>query len=394
MKLPILLSLAFMLNATAQDTATVAPTQPELLPLPAFHESWSAENKEIITQFAERLSLLLKDFDNGLPPSPEDAAVWSRFVTALHHAVSKGEVAASFEGDGLARWAAMVDNAAAVRLFIEKGESTDTGIDCGIAGQHTVLAQEVIWSESLIHTHQTAAERVELLEWLKSKGWAPATQMQQLQFAISIVGLCENQDVSPLYEWFLALQPQLNEEESATFYRSLLVADGCTPIVQRMVEAGKIQLNEPLDFKLPLQIVCEKPLFDRVANLRTLQYLLEAGADPNLMMAYEDEASDNGEYDPDEYETDDLPRDDMEVFSTPIEIIFDRYRSELNEGNTKNEANLLAAIDLLLLHGAELDIEDDEYDDEEAESTAYAEVRKRLEMTPEQLRADFKRLTE
>ena len=48
----------------------------------------------------------------------------------------------------------------------------------------------------------------------------------------------------------------------------------------------------------------------------------------------------------------------------------------------------------MLLHDAELDIEDDECNDEDAESTAYAEVRKRLEMTPEQLREDFERLTE
>ena len=84
----------------------------------------------------------------------------------------------------------------------------------------------------------------------------------------------------------------------------------------------------------------------------------------------------------------------MGSFSTPIEIVFDQYRSDASERNHKRESNFLAAIDLLLLHDAELDIEDDECNDEDAESTAYAEVRKRLEMTPEQLREDFERLTE
>ena len=46
------------------------------------------------------------------------------------------------------------------------------------------------------------------------------------------------------------------------------------------------------------------------------------------------------------------------------------------------------------MYGAELDIEEDEHDDEAVESPVYNEVRKRLNMSHEELEADYSRIRE
>ena len=383
MKLPLLLTIAMGMSVLAQEQ------QKTLLPLPPFHESWTAEEQAAIVQFSEHLESFLKNhkLDSDTVPA---------VVPYLHSAVSSGACRPSSENDDiLARLAAMIDEADAMMLFLKRGENVNAVLNNEDSLIPVSLASEVIWAEGLISTRQSAADRVALMQELQKMGWDPHTHAQSVIFAMPI--LCaEHQDVSPLFEWFFSLNYELTAEQEHTIYNVLLIADGCTPIVKRLVEQGKIAVNEPIGagFLLPLQEVCSKPLFDKEINLDTLELLLAAGADPNLILVEEDSGGSSEEYDPDGYEEDDLPRDDMAGFSTPIEMIFDHYRSELSDGNKKREKNYLAAIDLLLIYGAELDIEEDEYNDEDAESAAYTEVRKRLDMTPEQLLADFKKLTE
>lgn len=357
------------------------------MPLPPFHESWSAEERAVIVRFSERLEAFFK---NELLNKADLPAV----APHLHSVITTGTcLPSSADGDTLARLAAMIDEAEAMMLFLQRGEDVNAVLLSDEALLPVSFASEVIWAESLISTRQSAAERVQLLLKLQEMGWNPQTHAQSVIYAMPL--LCaESRDVSPLYEWFFSLNYELTPEQEATLYNALLISDGCTLIVKRLLEQGKFAVNEPLgEGLLPLQQVCAKPLFEKVINLDTLELLLSAGADPNLILVEEDFPADNEEYDPHGYEEDDLPRDDMDGFSTPIEMLFDHYRSELSEGNSKREKNYLAAIDLLLIYGAELDIEEDEYDDEEAESSAYAEVRKRLHMTPAELLSDFKRLT-
>lgn len=384
MKLPVFISLAMAMSTVAQE----APKT--LLPLPLFHESWSEEDRAIVVRFTEALEEHLKTMKLHESDIPIVASY-------LHAVVSSGVCKDSFDdGDTLARLAAMLDDAEAMSLFLKKGENVNAVLNAS-DDEFLIpvsLASEVIWAKNLISTELSAAQRVEQMQALQSMGWDPQLHAQSVIYAMTILAV-EHQDVSPLFEWFFSLNYELTQEQEASLYWALLVADGCTPIVRRFVEEGKIELNQPIGDKglLPLQRVCSEPFFEKQINLDTLEYLLSAGADPNLMLADEDSTDGNVEYDPDGYEEDDLPRDDMAGYSTPIELVFDHYRSELSEGNHAREKNYLAAIDLLLLYGAELDIEEDECGDEEAESSAYAEVRKRLEMTPEQLNADFEKLT-
>lgn len=383
MKLPLLLTLAMGMSVFAQE-------QPKsLLPLPPFHESWTAEEQAAIVQFCEHLETFCR---NELLNKEEIPLI----ISHLHAVVSTGTCpATTTDGDTMARVAAMVDEADAMMLFLRRGENVNAVLSNTDPMMPMSLASEVIWAEGLIGTRQSAADRVALMQELQKMGWDPHTHAESVIFAMPL--LCaEHQDVSPLFNWFFSLNYKLTAEQKHSIYNALLIADGCTPIVQRLVEQGEIAVNEPIGEAslLPLQQVCSKPIFDKEINLSTLELLLAAGADPNLILVEEDTGTGSDEYDPDGYEEDDLPRDDMAGFSTPIEMVFDHYRSELSEGNKKREKNYLAAIDLLLIYGAELDIEEDEHNDEDAESTAYTEVRKRLNMTPEQLLADFKRLTE
>lgn len=381
MKLPAFFALT--LCALAQD----APKT--ILPLPDFHESWTEQEQATLTQFATHL-------DQFRQEQQFEKDEWGKIAQYLHSVVTGGSCKAQFDDDGdtLARIAAMVDESDAVRLFLKRGENVNAVHHSDSADMPVTLASEVIWAEGLISTKQTAAERVALLQELQAAGWDAALHAPSVIFALPIVCLCEAQDVSPLVEWFLTLNYNMDEEQKNRFYSALLVANGCTHLVKKFVEDGFIKLNEPLYHLLPLQHVCEKPMFDKVIPLDTLEYLLQAGADPNLILA-DEETEDDGTYDPDGYEADDQPRDDMAGFSTPIEMLFDYYRFDIawDESSARKKAlSVLAAMDLLLLHGAELEIEHDEYDDEAAESEAYAETRKRLQMTDAELEADYKKL--
>lgn len=387
MKLPILFALAFTMGASAQD----APKQ--MLPLPPFHESWSEQDKVTLTRLSEHLERFRQD----LLVHDDD---WPVLTQYLHSVVSSGECKAQFDDDGdtMARIAAMVDEADAVRLFLKRGEDINAVLHIENATAPVSLASEVIWAERLISTKQTAAERAALMQELQAAGWDSALHAPSVIFAIPIACLCESQDVSPLVEWFLTLNYEMNEEQKESFLAALVVAEGCTAILQRFVEDGSIKLNEPLGELLPLQHICKAPMFDKTIQLDNLEYLLKSGADPNLMLAYED-GEDDGKYDPEGYEEDDCPRDDMDGFSTPIEMLFDYYRFDMAWGEqnavTRHKSlHVLAAMDLLLMHGAELEIELDECDDESAESNAYAETRKRLQMSKAELEADYQKLRE
>ena len=387
MKLPILLA---GLCATASATEQSQPLP--LSPLPSFHESWSDGEIQLISAFANRIDRFLLD-NHADTDNQRATEIYSRFRQALHQAIATGKVEPSFQGDTMARWAAMVDDDLAVQVFIGHGEDPHARYYIEDLELESGLVQEVIWAKNLTG-HASMFDRIQLLNWLKSKGWDPVADQDLVVHAISLALLAEPNNMEPLLKWFFEQSIELKEEQKSHFYRGILVADGSLPYLKQLVEKGEIPLNEPIDDLLPLQTVCSWTFLEKQINLDNLAYLLEAGADPNLILAEEDGIADTGNYDPEGYEEDDLPRDDMGSFSTPIEIIFDQYRSDASERNHKRESNFLAAIDLLLLHDAELDIEDDECNDEDAESTAYAEVRKRLEMTPKQLREDFERLTE
>ena len=386
MKLPVLLT-ALCATAFATEQEQHLP----LNPLPAFHESWSDGEKDIISFFANRLDRFL--VENQSYEDASSVEIYTRFRKALHQAIITGKVEPSFHGDTMARWAAMVDADLAVQVFIGHGEDPHARYYIDGLSLKSGLVQEVIWAINL-RGHSSMHNRIELLNWLKSKGWNPVADGDLIVQAVAIALLAESNEMAPLLQWFFEQGIELKDDQKNHFYTGVLVGEGGLPYLKQLVEQGEIKLNEPIDDLLPLQAVCSWTIFEKKINLDNLAYLLEAGADPNLILAEEDATTDSESYDPEGYEEDDLPRDDMGSFSTPIEIVFDQYRSDASERNHKRESNFLAAIDLLLLHDAELDIEDDECNDEDAESTAYAEVRKRLEMTPEQLREDFERLTE
>lgn len=391
--------LAFLtLPVLAQQSSTSPLIQRssqrvKLSPLPQYHESWTPQQQAIINDFVASLE---KFWEPDMAELQKDA-LCIEFIKTLHQAISCGEVKPSFSNDSIARFAAMVDHLEAVKLFIEKGEDPNTTKMNKEYNFPLCLAQEVIWCESLINIHHSAEERVQVLEWLKSKGWKPELQLESILKAIEITAMAENQDVSPFFRWLNDQNFNKTSIYTDDFYRAALIGHGCRSIVQELVEQGCFKLNEPIQEMLPLQHVCTRPLFDKIINTDTLEYLLQAGADPNLMLAYDSDDHHEGEYKVEDFEEDDQPTDDMVAFSTPIEILFDCYRYDLVYANEtpadKNRINsYLLAIDILLLHGAELEIEEDEAGDEDAESAAYAEVRKRLNMTAEELRADAESL--
>ena len=396
MKLSLLLLALLSLPVLAAQPTTAQKVQHskqriKLLPLPQYHESWTQQEQDIINEFVARLVNLINT--NELVTAND--AEKTKYIKYIHHVISSGKVESSFSKDTIARLAAMVDQLDAARLFIERGEDPNTSKQ-GMATP-VCLAQEVIWSEALVNIHHSAEERVQFLEWMRSKGWEPAKQNTSIVQAIIIASLAEAQDVSPFFRWLKEQNIDQTSYYTEEFYRAALLGNGCHGVVQELVEQGCFKLNEPLMELLPLQNICSRPLFDKIINPDTLEYLLQAGADPNLMLAYDSDEHHDGEYKAEDFEEDDQPSDDMVAFSTPIEIVFDSYRFDLIYANEtpadkKRINSYLLAIDILLLHGAELEIEEDEAGDEDTESAAYAEVRKRLQMTKEELRADAEHL--
>ena len=394
MKLSLLLLALLSLPVLAEQPSTAQKVQHstqrvKLLPLPQYHESWTQQEQDIINEFVARIV----NFHN----TNELISINDADIKYIHHVISSGKVEASFSEDTLARVAAMVDHLDAARLFLEKGEDPNTCSKQKDVVNPICLAQEVIWSESLVNIHHSAEERIQFLEWMRSKGWEPALQNASIIQAIIIAAHAEAQDVSPFFRWLKEQNFDKTTYYVEEFYRAALLGTGCHGIVQELVEQGCFKLNEPLMELLPLQHVCTRPLFDKIINPDTLEYLLQAGADPNLMLAYDSDEHHDGEYKAEDFEEDDQPTDDMVAFSTPIEIVFDSYRFDLVYANDtpadkKRINSYLLAIDILLLHGAELEIEEDEAGDEDTESAAYAEVRKRLQMTAEELRADAEQL--
>lgn len=391
MKLPILLASL----CAAACAAEQAQPQP-LLPLPDFHESWSDGEKDIIRGFVESLERTL--VESSYSVTDEDSLKrYTAFRTALHHAIATGKIEPSFGGDTLARWAAMNDSHEAVKVFVGIGEDPHARYYIEELDLESGLVQEVIFAKGLTYpTH--LCNRVALLNWLKDKGWDPAKDAELIGYAVAVALMAENQDMSELLDWFYAQGLELTQERKDLLHQSIIVAQGGLSTLKRLVEQGDIKLNEPINDLLPLQIVCSWHIMDKAINLDNLEYLLQAGADPNLILGY-DEEEDDGEYNQEGYEEDDLPRDDMKGFSTPIEIVFDDYRfhEECNDADKvacKKALHFQAAVDLLLMYGAELDIEEDEHDDEAVESPVYNEVRKRLNMSHEELEADYSRIRE
>lgn len=391
MKLPILLASL----CAAAYAAEQAQPQP-LLPLPDFHESWSDGEKDIIRGFVESLERTL--VESSYSVTDEDSLKrYTAFRAALHHAIATGKIEPSFGGDTLARWAAMNDSHEAVKVFVGIGEDPHARYYIEELDLESGLVQEVIFAKGLTYpTH--LCNRVALLNWLKDKGWDPAKDAELIEHAVAVALMAENQDMSELLDWFYAQGLELTQEQKDLLHQSIIVAQGGLSTLKRLVEQGDIKLNEPINDLLPLQIVCSWHIMDKAINLDNLEYLLQAGADPNLIMGYDDE-EDDGEYNQEGYEEDDLPRDDMKGFSTPIEIVFDDYRfhEEFNDADKvacKKALHFQAAVDLLLMYGAELDIEEDEHDDEAVESPVYNEVRKRLNMSHEELEADYSRIRE
>lgn len=391
MKLPILLA-SLCAAAYAADQAQPQP----LLPLPDFHESWSDGEKDIIRSFVKSLERTLVEASYSVTDEIS-LKRYTAFRAALHHAIATGKIESSFGGDTLARWAAMNDSHEAVKVFVGIGEDPHARYYIEELDLESGLVQEVIFAKGLTYpTH--LCNRVALLNWLKDKGWDPAKDAELIGYAVAVALMAENQDMSELLDWFYAQGLELTQERKDLLHQSIVAAQGGLSTLKRLVEQGDIKLNEPINDLLPLQIVCSWHIMDKAINLDNLEYLLQAGADPNLILGY-DEEEDDGEYNQEGYEEDDLPRDDMKGFSTPIEIVFDDYRfhEEWNDADKvacKKALHFQAAVDLLLMYGAELDIEEDEHDDEAVESPVYNEVRKRLNMSHEELESDYSRIRE
>lgn len=389
MKLPILLASLCAAACAAEQT------QP-LLPLPDFHESWSDGEKDIVRSFVKSLEKTLAESSYS-DTDDESMKRYMAFRAALHRAIATGKVEPSFGGDTLARWAAMNDSHEAVKVFIGIGEDPHARYYIEELDLESGLVQEVIFAKGLTYpTH--LCNRVALLNWLKDKGWDPAKDAELIGHAIVVALMAENQDMSELLDWFYAQGLELTQERKDLLHQSIIAAQGGLSTLKFLVEHGDIKLNEPINDLLPLQIVCSWHIMDKAINLDNLEYLLQAGADPNLILGYDEEA-DDGEYNQEGYEEDDLPRDDMKGFSTPIEIVFDDYRfheecDATDKVACKKALHFQAAVDLLLMYGAELDIEEDEHDDEAVESPVYEEVRKRLNMSHEELEADYSRIRE
>ena len=399
MKKTLFLSLLLSVASSATETESpaivpqldLAQSSEFILPLPCYHESWTQEEKEILLQFIFKLE---RQFHAKFTPCElAGLPVYRQLRMSLHQSVRDGVIEQFVDGDSLCRWAAAQEDFDALKLFVLKGA------ECNISYQATFAdsTYSISLIDSLLIPHtsgnstRTAADRLDMIQWLVEHGFKLEQCATELTGAVIKLCLFKTDDITPIVEWYFSLNTEIPEDLQHKLYAAVLSAEGCTHIVKELVEEGKIALNEPLaeNDMLPLQVLFTH--YIHTINLPTLEYLLSAGADPNLHIAYEDDTNASDEYSPEGYEEEDKPNDDLSGFSTPIELAFDLYRIS-GDNDSAFSRSLLAAIDLLLYYGAELEIEDDEAGDEDAESPIYAEVRKRLDMTKEELIQDYIKL--
>ena len=389
MKLPIILACALGAVATAQDSAEVnsqaAPAETTYsvnlthVKLPLFHESWSETERLVITDFANKLDKAM---------SMEEVSQMKDFlpvVTYLSKVVETGVVEKRFDnGDTLCRLAAMFDHFEAMRLFVERGEDVNSSVT--VHDFQSGLGVEVVMCKDSFEPSHLAMQRVEQLVWLTEKGWEPQKQLETLRAAISLVAVLEPHNVAPLVQWYIE-QVRVPQDEIV----ALMHGEGCTDMVKEWIENDIFAVNEPLRDMLPLQNLCQFVSFSGRINLHTLELLLNAGADPNLILAYEEGEDDSAEYDNAAYESEDGSVAGADTFSTAAEMVVDSYLNNLdklpNGAKARAEKFCLAAVDLLLLHGAELEPTDD--DGEECYDEA---LMNRLNMSKEELRADYEKL--
>ena len=395
------LFLSFLLSITVSATETAPPAivpQPDLaqssefiLPLPCYHESWTQEEKEILLQFIFKLE---RQFHAKFKPRElAGLPVYRQLRNSLHRAMRDGVIEQFVNGDSLCRWAAAQEDFDALKLFVLKGA------ECNISYQATFAdsTYSVSLIDSLLIPHtsgnstHTAAERLEMIQWLTEHGFKLEQYPEELTGAVIKLCLYKTEDIAPIVEWYFSLKTEIPKDLQHKLYAAVISAEGCAHIVKQLVEEGKIALNEPLaeNDMLPLQVLFTH--YIHTINLPTLEYLLTAGADPNLHIAYEDDTNASDEYSPEGYEEEDKPNDELSGFSTPIELAFNLYRI-YGDVDPVFAPTILAAIDLLLYYGAELEIEEDEAGDEDVESPIYAEVRKRLEMSQKELMEDYLKL--
>lgn len=386
MKLPITLVCALTSAAVAQE----APASPQQEPaavtpsvklkhvkLPVFHESWTESERAVISDFAAKLDKAM---------STEEIAQLKDFMPAaayLSKVVESGKLEKSFDnGDTLCRLAAMFDHFEAMRLFVERGEDVNSTLT--VHHFQSGIGLEVLMCIDGFDPSHTALQRVEQLVWLTEKGWDPQKQLDTLRTAISFVAILEPHNVAPLVQWYIE-QVRVPQEEIA----HLIHGEGCTDMVKQWIENDIIAVNEPLEDMLPLQCLCQFVSFSGRINLHTLELLLNSGADPNLIVAYEDTEEDSAEYDNDAYESEDGSVPEAASFSTAAEMVVDSYLNNLPKNNRRRAAKFcLAALDLLLIHGAELD----NLDDDEEVMVDAREITKRLSMSKEELQADYEKL--
>lgn len=399
MKKTLFLSLLLSVASSATETESpaivpqldLAQSSEFILPLPCYHESWTQEEKEILLQFIFKLE---RQFHAKFTPCElAGLPLYRQLRNSLHQSVRDGVMEQFVNGDSLCRWAAAEEDFDALKLFVLKGA------DSNISYQTTCFDSTYTLSliDSLLFPHtngvwtHSAAERLEMIQWLTEHGFKLEQYPEELTRAVIKLCLYKTEDIAPIVEWYFSLKTEIPEDLQHKLYAAVISAEGCTHIVKQLVEAGKIALNEPLaaNDMLPLQILFTH--YIHTINLPTLEYLLSAGADSNLHIGYEDDTNESDEYSPEGYEEEDKPNDELSGFSTPIELAFDLYRI-YGDVDMVFAPTILAAIDLLLYYGAELEIEEDEAGDEDAESPIYAEVRKRLEMTKEELMEDYLKL--
>lgn len=399
MKNTLFLSCLFSLTLTATETtANVDSLLPEqcwireyILPLPDFHESWTQEEKDVLNNFARTVEQQFRSrFRSSVLPSPATKLpAYTRFRDNLHQGVKNGYFAPKFsDGDSFCRWAAEEGDFEALKLFVQKGADSNVSF-CEHAYQYSLIHSLLIGNLNQAPSH-SSAEQLDMIHWLVDHGYKLELYPTELTYAVIALCLYRSEDIAPIVEWYFSINPEVPEELRNELYHAVLLAQGCTTVLKQLVEEGKIALNEPMAVNdlLPLQTLFTQSV--PTIHLPTLEYLLSAGADPNLHIGYEEDANESDEYSPEGYEEEDKPNEALTGFSTPIELAFDLY---LIYGSHEAIAHpLLAAIDLLLYYGAELEIEEDSAGDEDEDSPIYAEIRKRLQMDKEELMQDYLKL--
>lgn len=369
-------------SAPAVGSQTSSKPEAELAALPDFHESWTDDERAVLKRFAD----YIKEF-----PLPEV------YKNGFHQVITTGRCEKHLSnGDLLARIAAMYDDFEAMCLFIERGEDANTPALKMNDESLCDLAAEVIWSKNLgLNTPitHTAAQRVEKLEWLRSKGFKPAEHAEVIMFALGISCRVESQDISPLIEWCLRELPLQGDgsETEVTFIESVLQATGGSHIVKRLIENGILKVNEPLGDYLPLQHICQWELGSKSVNLETLQVLLESGADPELIVVDEEEGDDSVEYNQDDYEEEDAPNQELDAFASAAEMLCEiiLYSEDNNHSTTR-----LVALDLLLLYGAKPEIPEIDDDTPDEIENKLRDITKRLKMSKKELQEDLQGLRE